>query len=180
MTLILFDSTAAAAQIVCTFLSLAISMVSLTFSLRNRHSDEKQREEEERKSQAVKIACWMEDYDAIVVNSSDLPIYGVAIVADKGPWFYSGSRREVTSAYYPGAAAMCHLIPPGKWRIPIPNLEGCWGGSFYPAPKISFMSSNGLAWVRDCSGELIEIDKEPAAFFNLSMPYPSADLQRIF
>lgn len=154
--------------------SLALSLAAFAFTIVKWRIDEYRRKREALRNQAGKIACWIEGYDAIVINNSDLPIYGAVIVIEKGPWFYAGQHGPITPDHYPGAEAECQLIPPGTWKIAIPNMEGFPGASAYPAAKMGFVSANnGTSWVLDGSGRLAEIDEEPITFFGLSAPYAS-------
>jgi hypothetical protein len=158
--------------------SIALSLAAFIFTIIRWRIDENRRADEAQRWQANKIAAWLEGTDAIVVNSSDLPIYGAAIVIERGPWAYSGNRETVTPAYHPGFIAVCQFIPPGKWRVPIPNSEGCCGCGTYPAVKIGFVSSNGTSWIRDSRGSLSEIGTDPFVYFGLTAPFPFTEIQQ--
>lgn len=159
--------------------SIVLSVVTFIYTIVRWRIDESRRADEERHRQANKIASWLEGTDAIVVNSSDLPIYGVAIVIEQGPWFYSGNREPGAPACYPGAIALCQLVPPGKWRVSIPNAKYCNGCGAYPSVKIGFVSTNGTSWVRDSRGNLSEIGTDPFMFFGLTAPYPFTEIQQV-
>lgn len=110
-------------QSVSDAISVALSLAAFAFTIVKWRIDEYRLKREAIRNQASKIACWIEGYYAIVINNSNLPIYGTVIVAEKGPWSYVGHHEPITPDHYPGAEAKCQLIPPGTWEVAIPNLS---------------------------------------------------------
>jgi hypothetical protein len=160
---------------VIAWLSLGVSVVAIILPWLEKIR-------ELRAGQASKISSWVEDAspDAchiIVANNSDLPIYGVAIIVTRGPWFYTDKiPSDVPGTFDKASEAICELIPPGKFRVFMPGGDfGCC--SYYPATRISFVCANSTSWVRETNGSLRQIHQDPFEYFDMSIPGPFARIE---
>ena len=175
MTILTFIDWLSNSGTVIAWLSLGVSVFAII-----RPRREKKREL--RVGQASKISSWVEDasLDAchiIVANNSDLPIYGVAIIVTRGPWFYSNKiPNDNPGTFDKASEAICELIPPGKFRVFMPGGDfGCC--SYYPATRISFVCANTTSWVRETNGSLRQIQQDPFEYFDMSIPRPFARIE---
>lgn len=154
-----------------------VAWVSLWVSIVTFFITRLEKKRDANRDQAGKVSSWIENAghdatNAIVVNNSDLPIYGVAIVVEKGPWFYSGNYCErLPGQYYKGSETVCELIPPGRYRVHMPGGD-YYGCSAYPSAAIAFTCANGTSWVRESNGRLHRIRKDPFSYLGISVPRP--------
>lgn len=160
-----------------------VAWISLAVSAASFYTARKEKKENSTREQAIKVSSWIEDSDdggIIVANNSDLPIYGVAIVVAKGPWFFMDNEDDVVphNSYYKGSETVCRLIPPGKYRVPLPEGD-YYGCSAYPTTKIAFVCANGTSWVRETNGKLYQTEKDPLAFFHIERPYHFTEPQLV-
>lgn len=116
--------------------------------LRREHTREDARDEDTRRSQAVKVSAWVEAQRTaqggrevlfFVHNASDMPIYEVSLPApdDDG-----------------GESEFIGLVPPGQTiQRPAPRE---WLATYYaPEPvEIEFLDSSGRQWTRTEQGFL--------------------------
>ncbi len=116
--------------------------------LRGEHTREAARDEDTRRSQAVKVSAWVEaqrtaqggrDVLFFVHNASEMPIYEVSLAApDEGD----------------DEAEFIGLVPPGQTiKRPAPRE---WLATYYaPEPvEIEFHDSGGRQWTRNEQGFL--------------------------
>ena len=125
--------------------AFAIGMVLL----RQEHKREELRNEEQRRSQAVKVSAWLEatrnaqggrDLFFFVHNASEMPIFEVALAS-----------HESDDA---GEAEFIALVPPGQTiQRPAPRQ---WLKNYHaPEPvQIEFLDSSGQQWTRGEQGAL--------------------------
>jgi hypothetical protein len=116
--------------------------------LRGEHTREAARDEDSRRSQAVKVSAWVEAQRIVqggrevlffVHNASDMPIYEVSLATpDEGD----------------EEAEFIGLVPPGQTiQRPAPRE---WLATYYaPEPvEIEFLDSSGRHWTRNEQGFL--------------------------
>jgi len=130
-----------------TVAAFGVTLALLYRELENRRADT----DERIRRQARQVSCWL-DYNGpagdvvIVRNSSDEPVYQVAVVQDPG---YVGPPPE----------AWWDVVPPGdqvcKSWCPNTDVES------EPRPVLSFTDAAGIWWVRDTAGRLQRDPEEP-------------------
>jgi hypothetical protein len=125
--------------------AFAIGMVLL----RQEHKREELRNEEQRRSQAVRVSAWLEatrnaqggrDLFFFVHNASDMPIFEVALASPEAD---DGSEAEFIA-----------LVPPGQTiQRPAPRD---WLKTYHaPEPvQLEFLDSSGQHWTRNEQGAL--------------------------
>ncbi len=127
---------------------------------RREHHREEGREEDLRRSQAVKVSAWVEAQRTgqggrellfYVHNASEMPIYEVSLPSpDEGP---DEGRDE---------AEFIGLVPPGQTiQRPAPRE---WLATYYaPEPvEIEFLDSSGRQWTRNEQGFLAPTGRDDA------------------
>lgn len=141
---------------------------------KHRASMEARDEAESRRSQAERVAAWIEDdgdpagrQRFLLSNQSHLPVYEViaTLVMIQG----SGPRRGENA---PGdfRAATGH-IPPGRWSVTASVHPGDWHGmSRRAGAEVAFTDSKGKHWIRRANGTLEEIAVSPADHYGLPRP----------
>ena len=128
--------------------AFAVGMVLL----RQEHKREEVRNEEQRRSQAVKVSAWLEatrnaqggrDPFFHVHNASDMPIFEVALASHEAD---------------AGEAEFIALVPPGQ-TVQRPAPREWLKGYHAPEPvQIEFLDSSGRRWARDEEGTLRAAD----------------------
>ena len=122
------------------------------YLLREEHQREELHDEENRRSQAVKVSAWVEarplphggrEVAFNVHNASDMPIFEVSL-----PMPVPGEDGEAHEAEFIG------LVPPGQTIQRAAPKE--WAASYFsPEPvEIEFVDSSGQHWTRDEQGVL--------------------------
>ena len=118
--------------------------------LRQEHKREEVRNEEQRRSQAVKVSAWLEatrnsqggrDLFFFVHNASDMPIFEVSL---------SGAEADDD-----GEAEFIALVPPGQTvQRPAPRE---WLKTYHaPEPvQLEFLDSSGRHWTRNEQSALL-------------------------
>ena len=125
--------------------AFAVGMVLL----RQEHKREELRNEEQQRSQAVKVSAWLEatrnaqggrDLFFHVHNASAMPIFEVALAS-----------HDADDA---GEAEFIALVPPGQ-TVQRPAPREWLKGYHAPEPvQIEFLDSSGRHWARDEEGTL--------------------------
>lgn len=108
-----------------------VAWISLVVSIFTFFFTRAERNKELRQGQAIKVSAWLIDADldsahVVVANYSDLPIYGVAVAIDKGPWRYPEEFGEgLSDGFSRDSEAICKVIPPGKYQVTLPGGDFC-------------------------------------------------------
>jgi hypothetical protein len=149
---------------------------------RRLQQEERDREQAKR-AQARRVACWPGEEGTPgpmdpwwgpstpieLVNGSEEPVYNLvfALVHVQGA---GGVRRaeewkdrvsEGSDAPWSTAA----LLPPGHWRVWVPD-EGWSGGmGMRPGAEVAFVDRAGVNWIRRGGGGLEELPKPPIDYF---------------
>ena len=138
--------------------------------------DARNRREEEThirktRDQAEHVSSWIvkesSDHSKLWVaisNQSTRPVYQVivSLVMIQG----SGPREGIDT---PSTEQVClSAAPPGVIYVSIP--ADYHGMSRHPGIEIAFKDATGKCWVRKGSGDLVEIEKLPVEYYDISLP----------
>lgn len=176
-------------------LATVITLVSALLSLRlskTQHREDKERYREgERRSQAERIAAWIEDgrikaipnpcqnavcRDTLILNDSCLPIYDVVITVVGRYGAGPKPRGEDNSGDYEYRMLFLN-VPNGLWGQKVPT--GGEGMHTKVAVEIAFSDARGNHWVRRGNGALEELPCNPLKHYGIPMPCKWTSLIRV-
>jgi hypothetical protein len=133
---------------------VAIPAVYYAFkSYRTQRTQLKELLDEKKREQASKVAVWIEDrkhgFRYVVVNQSELPVFGVYV------WLSYGDR--------PHSVELLDTVPPGQAERRCTPMEVEGGAIVLPSnPEMLFMDADQLKWHRNRKGRLRELTEEEA------------------
>jgi hypothetical protein len=153
---------------------------------RNRRTrQEKEDRENDRRSQARLVACWLGEQTAgpfdpwwgnstslYLVNGSDEPVYNLvfALVHVQGAGYHHVEDwTQFTNGVPPISTAS--ILVPGRWRVWVPGQEWGAGMGLRLGAEVAFTDRAGVHWIRRSNGELQELPEAPVTFLRLSGPY---------
>lgn len=143
------------------------------------HHERSIRRQEEKRSQAVKVAAWyggdrstegvfVDSSTIMITNSSDTPVYsvivGLVFVQGAGPQSLEDATASAGSNLYTVVGA----LGPGTWTVRVAND---WHGmSAHVGAEIAFSDARGNHWVRRANGALDELPRGAIDNYGIDRP----------
>lgn len=167
--------------------TLIFALAQIRSERDRRIKQEKADREERKKAQARLISGWVGEFDhsygergrtAIMLsNGSAEPVYRVyaAIVFIQGAAPHTGEEwhtieKQGGFAAQSQATTTASILPPGTWRVWVPNANwGILGGRI--GAEVAFTDRASVHWVRRATGALEELSILPFDHFGLIGPY---------
>lgn len=174
-----------------TVITLVSALLSLRLNKAQYGEDKKRHRESERRSQAEKVAAWIEDgrvkaisspcrnavyRDTLIINESCLPIYDVVITVVGRYGAGPNPRSEDNAGNYEYRALFLN-VPNGLWGQKAPT--GGEGMHTKVAVEIAFSDAKGNHWVRRGNGTLEELPCSPLEHYHIPMPCEWSSLIRV-
>lgn len=154
-----------------TVFATVLTALNLRREARWRREDERQRNENEKREQAARIAAWIltdqksgQTKNIIrISNHSFSPVYRCVatfvINEQDGDHYPAEFRRKLTT------------LPPGEWHLAAP--KGWRGMCARPGIEIAFTDAHGVHWIRNAVGQLRESPIDAIKHYEIELPYSS-------